>query len=760
MTHSLALHILRRAFAPGVVVLPALMFAAFGATPVHASWTVSVRGVDVTGIASPIERAGQPYVNCSALAMTLGLQVGGSASAYWIVDSNGSKWNCAEGSSELDSSGRTLPLPAPVFESDGEVYVPVSIIASLADLTLKIDTTAQTASLGVDTSSNATPSADGWTPISIPKSAQELAQLASSEAENSARTAGSLGPDHLAPDHDTVEMNLGVGYVQGADYGVTLAGKGHSDGTTINLNSFTTQGLKGTQIESGAGLLENKESGWQLGFGDLTSEIWGIGQGLRVGLGAGRNRWSSFSLYTPTSIDGKHGTVAAFDDEFCITPQFSVGGEVASDTSSFIKERFTHGALLMYAYQRFLHDSGDSGGSGNGAFAAYKLAPRVALSAAYSHSGSGFNEYKWVNFGAQFPITRTIDMSYARSQSMQSGTTSNNNTVSVSLPIRGMFVTGNYQWGDQNERNIEGFGSSSPDRTLAASFGFPVNNQRARFDYQMSTRWQGDGNSSQWSQLVSTFNLQHSTHLQIISGFPTAVDSDQLRIRLSQDLSPTESLALTYGQIAPYQGISNTPSARGFSLLFNHAFGINTPAGGGTVLGRVVDLAGKPERIAVVRLGSLHEAVKPNGTYIFRHVPEGRYTLEVDDSSLPATVRSQTKPTTVDLKDRQKISFDFRVIPLGVIAGRVHDVTGGKDVGIAGVCIRLGNSATLTAGDGSFSFRNVDPGQHSVVLDETRLASGYTPVGPSSVDLSLKADESAPEVDFQVCYHDRPVVFQ
>ena len=133
-----------------------------------------------------------------------------------------------------------------------------------------------------------------------------------------------------------------------------------------------------------------------------------------------------------------------------------------------------------------------------------------------------------------------------------------------------------------------------------------------------------------------------------------------------------------------------------------------------------------------------------DGNYSFDGLPAGDYTVEVDASTLPAGVDTQTfdldgtldNRTTVTLaagQDRSDLDFGYRV-GLGTLGDRVWldlDGNGTQDAGepgINGATVRLldsgGNEigSAVTSGDGDYLFANIPAGTYTVEIDASTLA--------------------------------------
>ncbi len=160
----------------------------------------------------------------------------------------------------------------------------------------------------------------------------------------------------------------------------------------------------------------------------------------------------------------------------------------------------------------------------------------------------------------------------------------------------------------------------------------------------------------------------------------------------------------------------------------------------------------------------------PSGYYIFANLPAGNYTVNVDESTLPAgwALTSGNEPKTVTVTAGQKYdTADFGYKPIGTasIGDRVfYDLDGsgmpddGTEPGINGVTVNLYAGACtgglledtmITTGNGDYNFTDLPAGAYCVEVDENSLPAGYTlTTGNEPMTVTVQDGENYTAADF------------
>jgi protocatechuate 3,4-dioxygenase beta subunit len=731
---------------------------ALSAAAAPAGWKFSLEGVDLTAAAAPIECGDQPCVNLLALAPALGLEVSVEGEELRLTDSAGREWEGPNGAASLESAEKSLPLTCPLLLQGGIAYLPVEAVAELAGLHLDLDREARRASLGRPRTGEA-PLPEGWQLFSLEKTAEEKAELASEQAAAGNGAAG--GELRLPPAHDRLTLGLGVGYVQGADWGLEVSGSGRVRGAELDLGGLVTVGHRGLRAYSGRLSLLDREMGWGAEAGDLFSELWGLVPGLRYSRQMSERRWSSVSTYFKTRHSPNREMLLAYEEELKLPRQLSLGTEVTSDGSFLVKGRFRRGPLSLYAYRRAMREDSREG---VGAFASWELGKGVSLYGGLAHSGRGLEAAEWRNVSVRFPLRREVNLILEHAENDTSGASEAYDAAMLTLPLGPVRLLTRYQLRDSTRRPEAAAWLTSRHREFMMS-AFYLADQRLSLDYQVSLRWREDGLSERWEQLVSTYRLSPRTRLQAFSAFPHLADRDQLRLRLDHELRENLSFVVDYGLLMPFQGVGVTQGERGFKVMLRKRWRAATPARGGEVSGRVIDQIGQPLAQAGVSLNGYRTMTDARGGYQFRHLPSGTYQLRLEEASLPADYRAAdgVRQLTVNPKTRQEV--DLRVTPLNAITGTVYcdlDGDGRLDVGegVGKAVLHLDGFVTASNDDGSFGFYNLEPGEYTIRLDAERLPAGLLPVSPPEVSLRLPPDRPVTGVSFLLARREKEIIFQ
>ena len=730
---------------------------ALSTIPAHAYWHITLDGADITGPAAPLDWHKVPGVNIMALAPALGLSVIVTEDELALRDLSGIEWRARNGDASLTATGRSWPLSFPLLIQGTVAYLPLDAIAEIAGLRLKVDSSTKQAGLG-SSQREAPPSApEGWEGFTLEKPATE--QLRPGPTIGSGSRQSDLS---LPPNHDRLRLGFGFGYVQGADWGTEVTVSGRIRGVETSFGTLVTFGQKGLKPYSGHLSLLDRDYKRSAEAGDLFSEVWGLARGVRYAWQAGPNRWPSISLYLQTPGDHRTGAIFAYRDELELSRELLLGGELASNGSLSLRARFQKGRLSFYGYHR---KTPLDIGRGSGAFVSYNLTKQITLYGTASRTFDLTGPTDRRSISVRFPIVRGIALTLENTL-MASPTGKNNIQAAMAiLPVGHVNLLLRYQ--SQSAAHLAAgtelgwFGFQSQELMASACY---LVNSRFSLNYQTNTRYQ-DGDSSSWRQLVSSYRMSSRTRLQMISAFPNLFEPDQLRLRLSHNLDQAFGLTLDYGRLAPYQGVGAKPGARGFMIMLNKSWDLSTPARGGEVKGRVVDQLGRPLPGATVRLGGYWTMTDDRGQYAIHNIPSGTYEVRLDDKSMPADYKADTRKQDLEIDGRSRFVLDLHVIPLNAVTGRVYldknnDGKEDAEEAIEAVAVLLDNFPTATDRDGSFGFYNVEPGAHTVKLVVDRLPSGCTAASPAEVVVDLPPDKPISGITFRLIKQEKEIEFQ
>ncbi len=355
-------------------------------------WRISLDGADVTGLAVPFSGSREPLVNVAALGSTLGLSVQASDNVMLCTDRAGNQWRADNGGISMECVGRSISLSSPAVIQGASCYLPIRAVAELGGLGLQLDASTGSASLETarppsaqadeppsqaptdhdkasnpgretyiaeretfltDTSGQPPPgAADGWQEFSVEKTPQQKAESDSEEPVPATMVGrGPFSGARLPDEHDKIHLGVGLGYVQGTDFGSEITATGRFAGVQVNFGTLLTAGEKGIRPSTGHLYLVDNDSNRSAEAGMLVSDLWGQAQGLRYSWLTNAGQTPSMSLYVKSRGAQGSQNVMAFSNAFTLGRSLSLGGEVASNGAVFAKSHFQTGRLSFYEYR-------------------------------------------------------------------------------------------------------------------------------------------------------------------------------------------------------------------------------------------------------------------------------------------------------------------------------------------------------------------------------------------------------------------------
>jgi hypothetical protein len=284
------------------------------------------------------------------------------------------------------------------------------------------------------------------------------------------------------------------------------------------------------------------------------------------------------------------------------------------------------------------------------------------------------------------------------------------------------------------------------------------------FTLQLATNWTALGRPQHWEELQTSLALTHRTSLLVVTEVPDITNTDRFRARLVQQLPHDFSIEAEYGRLSAFQNVPDPVDRPRAKLMIRRSWNLATPAGGGDLIGRVVDQAGHPVSGARVTLGDWAVKSDALGRYRFDHLPRGEYPLRIDDAFLPADYAWDGREAWVAVTNSTHDTRELRVAPLNTIHGRVYCDRNGngrydEGEGVAGAVVRLADRVTATAAGGDYSFFNVWPGAYTLMLGADKLAADYAP-GPIERQVELGDGHPVTGADFVVALKTKPIVWK
>ena len=209
-------------------------------------WEVLYGNTDLTDAASPIVTAGGILLNVTNIGPMLGILVSPEDSGFRLQSSDGRSWHWAPGDNFLNTEGDTLPLKSPGIQQGNYLFLDAESLAMLAGLELTVESDSnrlifKRPEFMVLSSQEET--SDGWSSFTIPKPKPIESQ------KKSALTL-SIPLTNPPPSHDRLNIGVGLGYVQHADWGMELTASGKAGGGDTNFSAFLTKGNEGLKLRN------------------------------------------------------------------------------------------------------------------------------------------------------------------------------------------------------------------------------------------------------------------------------------------------------------------------------------------------------------------------------------------------------------------------------------------------------------------------------------------------------------------------------
>lgn len=733
-----------------------------------AQWHVSINGADIPAV-TVLERGDDmPMVNLLTLAPSLGLSIsvrGGDV--LQLIDKMGTQWQAIHGAITLTCNRQSIPLSTPAFVQGGQAYLPAPVLAELAGYRLVGDVAGHQLmfKFGDDDPVGNTPDASDssdWQAFTLEKNPWEKANsilptvLSSNQSSHPATLL-------YQPPRDLFRWGAGLGYVEHGKLGLDVIGNGMVNGVKVNFGASLTDLQDGARLQSLRGSLRDEESGWQLDGGDVSSDLNGNVRGVRYARRLAFNHWPAALLFTRNTPGDAGRILFALQDEVPIGTHLRLGGELVSNGAFLLKGQYTptHWSLSGFHREEPGQDTVSSGVNFS-----HALSNRISLSGGMNHAQANGKSEDWRNLSLSIPLIRTANLIFDVSQFANDTTSNTIYAAMLGIPVGPVQLLMRYQWNStsQSFTSPQLFRIETANQNLNVSAHYTAN-PRLNFDYQVTSQWNANGNQGNSQQLISSYRLSPRTQFQVVSAFPHFTDHDHLLLRVTQSLGNGYALAGEYGKFSPSQGTGTDATEFGFKFMLRKEWGIKTSARGGEVSGRVTDLYGHPAPAVEVLLGAYCARTNKNGQYKFSRVPPGAYTVHVDETSLPATLRSDNGHRPLVITSRSREVVDFRVIPLNSITGHVYIDRNGNSQYDAGegmklAVLRLADTATTSDDSGSFGFYNLPPGKHVIQLDGTKLPADIAADSPVEAIIQLAENNTITGMEFRLRHIERPVDFQ
>lgn len=515
---------------------------------------------------------------------------------------------------------------------------------------------------------------------------------------------------------------IGVGYVQGADWGAELLAGGSFAGAQVQLNTLVTSGSEGLMFDHGSISIFQPDSRWHLEAGDVFSQLRGLSFGGRVSWTSGGRR-PSIGVYAGRRGLPERRTVLSYRDQLMIGGQTLLDAEVATDRSHLLRSRLSGRRFEIEAFyrsQREPHAVRDASLSGG-----VRLWRGLAINAGIFGSALAGERSEWRTVSLRLPLSRFVDLTLERAFTGGGGTSQSTSAAMATFAAGDLRFFHRYQQGTYDFVRSGVAGSIERRQTQSMTSYSP--GPRLDLALQLATQRSETGQTRHWEELQATVKLTRTTTVRTVTAVPNLRDPERFQAYVRQDLPARFALQADYGRLSAYQPVLRGLDRSRVKVMLFKTVDIATPARGALVAGRVVDDAGRGVRGARVKLGPYSADADASGAFAFRHVPRGEYDLSLDAAFLPADFAWDGKGERIVVA-ASPTHADLRVTPLNAIHGRVYaDLDGNgrfdRGEGVAGAVVRVGDHVTMTDDSGAWAVYNLWPGRYVVRVD--RLPGAY-----------------------------------
>ena len=584
----------------------------------------------------------------------------------------------------------------------------------------------------------------------------ELAKPAAPVSEAARRTETFAARPPMS--NELLQTGIGVGYVQGADWGSEIFATGTVSGHQVQFNTLVTRGRDGMIVDHGFLSVLNPDTQWRIEAGDVFSHLRGAARGGRVSWAARGNRRPAIAVYGPPRGAADRSMVITYRDQIQVRGQTMVDAEVASDRSYMLRSGLSLSRLDLEGFYRSRRSplrSRDAGLSGG-----LRLSRGIALTGGLFQSDQTDDRSDWRTIAVRLPIAKFLDLTLERAFAGSRGTSQTTSAAMASFAAGDLRLFHRYQHGDYDfvRDGIAGSIERQQTRTMSSY----SRGARLNVALQLASQRGETGQVQHWEELQVTMKLTATTTLRTVTAVPDFRNPERFQVHFRQELPKRLALQADYGRISTYQSVARELDRSRFKLMLFKTVDLATPARGASVVGRVVDDFGRGVAGARVRLGPYTVDTDGTGAYRFRHVPRGGYELSLEPHLLPADFTWDGRGEHVTLTSSTTVTRNLRVTPLNAVHGRVYVDRNRNErydagEGVAGLVVRLEERLTATDADGAYSFYNVWPSTYVVRLGSVP-ADMETPSAERAVILADRAPVTG--ADFRLLPKVKPVVWE
>jgi hypothetical protein len=226
-----------------------------------------------------------------------------------VLTAAGVEWRGRVGDSVIEGPEQRLVMSHPVMVRQDEVYVPIELITDITGLELEVDSKVRVVRIGT-AAGPADSKGESWEEFTVEKTVEEKDQYGRTYGPKKRDLEHARQKVVLPPEHDSMRLRVGQGYVQGADWGTDMMGSGSIKGIRTEFSSQTAAGPRGLELLTGQFSLTDPDFGWRVQGGDLFSDIWGWARGAGFGWNFHARHQPAVSYYARTERFGRNRNVS------------------------------------------------------------------------------------------------------------------------------------------------------------------------------------------------------------------------------------------------------------------------------------------------------------------------------------------------------------------------------------------------------------------------------------------------------------------
>lgn len=578
--------------------------------------------------------------------------------------------------------------------------------------------------------------------------------------EGPRRSSRAIDQSATPPAHrESMRTTVGLGYVEGADWGAEIAASGGFAGAQVHFDALVTQAGRSLLLDQGSIAVLEPTVGWRLDAGDVFSHLRGASRGLRLSWRARGNRRPAIALYTPRWGVSNQRTVVTYRDQLQSKGQTLLDAELASDLSYLLRSRLTGPRLELEVTVRSqaepvrTHDGSIS--------ASARIWRGLSVGAGRFRAVAPGDRNSWTLVSIRFPIARFVDFSVERTIASTPGTFHSTMAVMTNVTAGDLRFFHRQQYGHYDFLNNYSLASIERQQTQSMTTYSP--RSWLNLTLQLATQRTDSGQLQHWEELQTAVKVTRTTALRLVTAVPDFANVERFQASLRQDLPRRFALQADFGRISAFRAVPRELDRRRFKIMLFKTFDIATPARGGHVSGRVVDHSGRGIAGARLNLGCFSADTDSTGRYLFEHVPPGSYELSLNQQLLPADYAWDGREVRLAVKGGQRHHAELRVAPLNAIHGRVYADRNGNGrfdakEGVAGAVLQLGDRLTATDTDGAYSFFNLWPNAYVVRVHSLPAMLELTNTHERAVE--LRDDGPVRHTDFTVTARTKPIIWK